>query len=438
MDTRIKELVDLTKEKFGLDAYFLHTWNIYSDKNVMNETDYTLAMEWFPSCIKEHTEDELNPPGTAGIEIDLKRRRFKSVIFVRGKTFANTITFDSPDSEEAIRWIERETGFTYLEQFQIKKKEATKIMFEACINGIPLSPSSEIDLRLDDQGRLVFFSNYGYYDLHETLEKVNNTLTLDDFERMNDTLTFDDEDVKKVAFEQCKLLDFPSDKQEKWLPIYAIEEIYVSHDKKTLPFDIIEDRHSYIIVDQLMEWDAPIHEKFKQHPLNVENNFVTVVTVEQAFSFAPHPDTSPLTKHEQKKTIKEVLDFLRKEFPQDTGKWVLTSLHRRNRYIIAELKQVQDKRAFQRKLKVFIDSTHFQAMNYFDNQSFLEMYKHYPASAAVKMSKEEAFEKIKTTIELTPVFVYDFEEQRYLLCKKIDSSYGVLAHNGELIELDEV
>ena len=423
MDSRIKALVDLTKVKFGLDNYFLHTWNIYCDKNMMNGTNYILTMEWFPNGIKEQTEDELNPPGTAIVELDLKSSRLKSIIFVEGKTFTNTITFNCPDSEEAIRWIERETGFTYLEHFQIKIEETEKIMFEACINGIPLSPSGLIELRLDNQGRLTGFSNYGHFLSQKTLEKVNNTLTLDN------------EHIKQIAYEQCKLINFPSSKEEKWLSIYAIEEIYVAPDKKTLPFDIIGDRHSHINIDQVMEWDAPIHEKFKRHPLKFENN---PVTVEQAFSFAPHPDTFPLTKHEQEKTTKVVLDFLRREFPQDTGKWVLNSLHRSDRYIIANLKQAQDIKAFQKKLKVFIDATSFQAINYMDTDCFLEMYKDYLPSTAKKINKEEAFEKIKTTIELTPVFVYDFEEQRYILCKKIDSSYGVLAHNGALIELDEV
>lgn len=423
MDVRIKELVDFTKVKFGLDNYFLHTWNIYCNKNEINGTDYTLTMEWYPNWIKEQTEDELNPPGTALVELDLKSSRLKSIIFVGGKTFANTVTFNSPDSEEAIRWIERETGFTYLEHFQIKNKETEKIMFEACINGIPLSPSGLMELRLDDQGRLTFFSNYGHFLSQKTVKKVKNTLTLDN------------EHVKQIAYEQCKLLDFPSSKEEKWLSIYAIEEIYVAHDKKTLPFELIADKHSYITIDQVMEWDAPIHETFKRHPLKFENN---PVTVEQAFSFAPHPDTFPLTKHEQKKTTRVVLDFLRMEFPQDTGKWTLTSLHRSDRYIIAELKQAKDKKAFQKKLKVFIDAASFQAKNYFDRDWILEMYKDYLPPAAKKINKKEAFEKIKTTIELTPVFVYDFEEQHYILCKKIDSSFGVLAHNGELIELDEV
>lgn len=423
MDSRIKELVDFTKVKFGLDNYFLHTWNIYCNKNEINGTDYTLTMEWFPNGTKEQTEDELNPQGTAVVELDLKSSRLKSIIFVGGKTFANTLTFHSPDSEEAIRWIEQETGFTYREQFQIKIKETETIMFKACINGIPLSPSCLIELRLDNQGRLTFFSNYGHFLSQKTLEKVNNTLTLDN------------EHIKQIAYEQCKLIDFPSSKEEKWLSIYAIEEIYVAPDKKTLPFELIADKHSYITIDQVMEWDAPLHEKFKRYPIKFENN---PVTVDQAFSFTPHPDTLPLTKHEQEKANKVVLDFLRREFPQDTGKWVLNFLHRRDGYIIAGLKQAQNVKVFQNKLKVFINATSFQAINYMDTDWFLEMYKDYLPPAAKKINKKEAFEKIKTTIELTPVFVYDFKEQRYILCKKIDSSYGVLAHNGALIELDEV
>lgn len=215
-----------------------------------------------------------------------------------------------------------------------------------------------------------------------------------------------------------------------------MEELYVSNDKKTtIPFEVMVDRRSYLKIEKMMEWDTPIHEKFAERQLSLTND---CVTPEQAFSFMPHPDTLPLTKHDQEMAIAGVLAFLRKEFPNNTANWMLNSLHRDKRYIIAELKQIENIRVPQRKLKVFIDSTHYEAVNYFDNQLFLEMFERYASSDVVTTSKEAAFEKIQSKLELTPVYVYDFEQKRYRLCGKLDCQYGVLATSGDVIELDEV
>ncbi|MED0669602.1 hypothetical protein P4S95_05105 [Aneurinibacillus aneurinilyticus] len=422
MDSRLQELVDFTKEEIGLESYYLHTANIYWDKSIFNNTDYTLLMEWFPNGIMERTEEDLNPPGTAVVELDLKTRRFKSIIFVGEKTLINTLVFDKHDSKKIIRWIEQKTGLVYHEQFQIKKKEGTKTIFQACFHGIPASPSGYIEVKLDDVGRLLFFSISGSFPSNDLVEAIDYTLTFD-------------HDVKQVAHKHLKLLELPSSKQEKWLSMYTMEEIYVYNNRKIrIPFEI-NVHSSYVKVDQVIEWDSPINKKFERQQLNLRNDSITA---EQAFSFESHPDTLPLTKHEQDITIAEVLDFLRKEFPKDTAKWVLVSLYRDRGYIIAELKQAQDIRAFQRKLKVFIDSTKYKALNYFDNQYFLATLKHYHASDTVNITKEEAFEKIKNKIELTPVYVYDFEQKSYVLCGKLGSQYGVLANTGDVMELDKV
>ena len=54
MDIRIKELVELTRKKFGLSNYYLQEHQFYRSVNEFNETVYTLSMEWFP----DHTVQE--------------------------------------------------------------------------------------------------------------------------------------------------------------------------------------------------------------------------------------------------------------------------------------------------------------------------------------------------------------------------------------------
>ena len=75
MDERIKQLVDMTAEKFSLDNYYLAEYNINRDVELFQETIYTLSMEWLPEGEKSE-EEGLNPPGSAIIELDIHNERF--------------------------------------------------------------------------------------------------------------------------------------------------------------------------------------------------------------------------------------------------------------------------------------------------------------------------------------------------------------------------
>src|SRR5690625_2757960 len=111
MDDRIRALIDYTKSKFGLNNYFLKRHELYRDVNMFNETEYTLSMEWFPNHITDDEGDEdLNPQGTAVIDVDVQDRTFNSVVFVEGVSYANGIIFSDYDTQDIIKWIEKETG----------------------------------------------------------------------------------------------------------------------------------------------------------------------------------------------------------------------------------------------------------------------------------------------------------------------------------------
>lgn len=57
MDIRIKELLDATQQKYGLDNYYLQSHEIYRDVTILGETNYFLSMEWFPAHMKERKGD---------------------------------------------------------------------------------------------------------------------------------------------------------------------------------------------------------------------------------------------------------------------------------------------------------------------------------------------------------------------------------------------
>lgn len=155
MDIRIKELLDATQQKYGLDNYYLHSHEIYRDVTILGETNYFLSMEWFPAHMKEWKGD-YNPEGTAVITIDLQSRNYKSVIFVGGISYANGTPFQNIDFNEVIRWIEDEARIVYGKQFHLEKEQIGEYHFIEKIGSIPVTPGGRIELRFDVEGRLVF------------------------------------------------------------------------------------------------------------------------------------------------------------------------------------------------------------------------------------------------------------------------------------------
>ncbi len=422
MFKRTQELVDFTKEKFGLRDYYLETYSFNRSVNIFNETVYTMSMEWFPThCVGQEYEDE-NPDGTAVITIDVKSRNFESVIFVMGQTFAtNGVNFS--DKNDIIKWIEQETGLTFEQQFQLHKEEEGELHFKECMNGVAVSPSGMIEVNFDQDGRLTLFSAHGHFPAKEMVKIEPYTLT---FEKIED-----------IAKKQVKLIEFPLMEEQRLVSAYAVEEIYVRNDQTaTIPFEVIVDVRGYMKIDKTLVWDEPIGDSSFERK---EITWHEEVSAEQAFSGEPSPDTLPITETEQEKCMIEVRDFLRRVYPSDSGVWILKSLHRESGYIHAIVRaNKQDKRVFQRKINIMIDSESLQAVNYMDNQMMLDMFDEYEEPEKVMISKDKAFEKIKGKFELEPYYVYDFDQNQYVLCGKVDSQFAVHASTGEVLPLDEL
>lgn len=420
MDRRIQELIDFTKTKFGLTNYYLQRHSFYRNVNIFNDTVYTLCMEWFPKHVTEHVDDDSNPEGTAVIEIDVISHKFKRVIFVKGQTFARGgITFCGLDTNDIVKWIEHETGLTHRKQFQLHREGEGELQFKECIDGVAVSPSGFIEIRFDQEKNLTKFSVNGQFPSKEMIKEETYMLSL--------------EMMEHLAKEQLKLIEFSSYDQKKLFSAYGVEEIYVTNDGlSTIPFEMIVDVRSYLEIDKTIYWDEPIHEPFERKEINwIEN-----VTAEQAFSCEPSPDSYPITKIEQDQCVMAVKDFLRQEYPNDSGKWILKTLHQDIGYIQAILRvNHQDNRVFQRKIKVVIDAKSLQVVNYLDNKMMLEMFDEFQTPDKVTVTKEEAYEKIKGLFELTPYYVYDFQQKQYVLCGKLDCQYGVDAGSGEVVLL---
>lgn len=415
MDTRVQELVEYTINKFGLNQYYLENYYFNRTVNSFNETVYTLAMEFFPNHA-EKDDDDLNPDGTVCIEINIENRKFTSVIFVMGKSYTENGFVFNGEMEEIIEWVENETGLTYGKHFQIHKEEKGEVYFKACINSISVSPSGWINIKFNEEGKLTLFSVFGEFPSIEVAEEFS--LNLDKIDHL-----------KK---EQIKLINFPSYEEKKLYSIYAVEEIYITNDgTRTIPFEIFKDEK----VDQTIYWEEPLNTSFERKYIN----WMGEISAEQAFACEPSPDIFPITELEQEKCISAVRDFLRQEYPNDSGKWVLKSLSREKGYIHATLNaNSQDNYVFQRKMKVWIDPEHFKVDNYMDNDVMLETFNEFQPSDKGTITKEDAYEMLEEYFELIPTFVYDEKQQRYVLCGKLDCRYSVNAASGEVVSLDEI
>lgn len=423
MDSQLKKLIDLAKTTFGLNHYYLQSHEFYRSVNSFNETVYTLSMEWFPNHITVHEDDETNPDGAAYIEINVKSRKFKRANFVGDISYADDgVKFSHLNMEDIIKWIEDKTGLMYGKQFQLKREEKGELTFMACHDGVDVLPPGYIDINFNEEGKLTLFSIHGQFPSKELIKEENYSLSLDQLE-----------DLK---MEQLKLIEYFSYEQKRIYPIYVLEEIFVTNDGgATIPFEFFADERYFLTMEQTIFWDEPINEPFQAK----EMNWIEDISAEQAFSCEPSPDSFPITREEQEKCIKAVTDFLRQEYPSDSGNWVLKHLYRDKGYIHATLKAVkQEYQVFQRKIKVWIDPRSFQAVNYMDSNLMLKTFDDFQRPDKVTISKEEAFEKMRDLFELKPYYVYDFKQKQYVLCGKLDCKYGVNAANGKVIALGDL
>ncbi|MET1248983.1 hypothetical protein ABWW58_09370 [Sporolactobacillus sp. STCC-11] len=422
MDTRLKKIIDLTCAKFGLQNYYLDRYQLFRKVNIFNDTEYTLSMEWFPNQGPAHAEDE-NPDGTAVIEIDVNTEKVKSVIFVNNRSFASGVKFD--EKQDMIKWVEKETGLVYRKQFQQKKDETNELSFSECVDGVALFPSGWVEIKCDPQGNLTMFSAYVHAPTEKQVKKDTYSLTLDKIEHLAE---------ERLIFTEIPLFD-----QEERVPVYAIDEIYVTNNcMTTIGYEgIISDMNErpFNLVDKTIYWDKPLGKHRKRKVIH----WTDETTIEQAFSREPNPDSLPIKKSEQKMCIDAVKAFLSREYPDESGKWTLKALYRDKGYILAVVRPVHKNRLLlQRKLTLMIDCNTLHLCNFVDNKPFLDSIDQFQTTGKITVTKEEAYAKIKPFLELKPYYVYDFKQNQYILCGKLDCDYGVNASSGEVVALDKL
>ncbi|MGD6879206.1 hypothetical protein [Bacillus infantis] len=421
MDQRIKKFADSVFEKFGLAEYDLGRTGFYQDSPFQNKTDYTLCMEWFPIGAAAEGDDS-NPEGTAVIEVHIPSGRTRRAIFAGGKTSADGVKFMPGDRGSMIDWIEKETGLSYGQQFMLTNEKGRRLHFSAAVNGTAIYPGGYIELETDEEGRLITFSSYGSFPEAGQVQEEKYALSLEDI----------DEDLLR---EQLIFAQFPNQEKEKWFSLFAIEEVFIRNDRmKTIEFDPI-GMEPKLMVDQVIDWDKPSDVPFERKPIIESED----IGADQAFGGEPHIESCPIREEETDKCTDAVRQVLSREYPGESGQWTLKTLRRSRGCIDAVLrKSGHDFSVFKRKLTVVIDAHSYEPRNYIDNRMMLDMFDGYQVPREKTVDKDEAFEKLKSYFFLKPVYVYDVEKEKYVLCGKLDCRHAVDAETGEIVLLDDI
>src|SRR5699024_8222238 len=231
------------------------------------------------------------------------------------------------------------------------------------------------------------------------------------------------------------LVDFPLYEQEKLLPIYVVEDIFITNNKsETLPFEVFSSEKSFTTIDQTIEWEQPNNETFDRKDID----WTADVSVEEAFAHEPSLDSFSLTRDEEEKCVEAVKNCLCQEYKDESGQWILHTLHREKSYIHATLREKKRTRhLFQRKLVIFIDPQTFTSINFIDNEPMLDMYDGYDRSSEeVTITKDQAYAKLFNNVQLEPYYVYNYEQETYVLCGKLECDQAVQALTGEIVDIN--
>ena len=422
MDIRIRQLIESVKEKYHLGNYHLKRHHFYDEVTALNKTSYILCMEWFPTQVEADEDEELNPEGTAVIEVDVKTGETKRVIFVGGKSYADQPILRDFGTESVIRWIEQETGLSYWKQFSLSDETERKMIFKACIEGVDCHPAGILEVQFDASGSLTLYSRTGLFP--------SKLIT------HNETLQVTIEECGKIIMSQLKRKDIPIFPEEKLLPVLYFDKVFIQNRGRTIiGEDFWEDNRPGFHLGEVLRWESPCTEPFRK----VDLEWIMEVSAEQALADRQSTDHLPPGKEELDTCRASVMEFMRQEYPDESGIWVLDEIYREKGYIFAILKKEGVSfNAFERKLKVIIDPKLEKAVQYFDNKWMAEQYKSFPLAGTPYISEPEALEKIKGLFELKPAYLYDFNEGEYVYGGILDCSYGVNAATGELVHLGDL
>ena len=183
-----------------------------------------------------------------------------------------------------------------------------------------------------------------------------------------------------------------------------------------------------------MEWAEPLHGTIERKFID----YTKEVSADEAFN-AGTEDHVTLTDEQVQVCITLVHNALRMEYPDDSGKWRLKELRPAHSHIEAFCYASNpDNTLFRPKVALMIDKESMTVINLIDNEAMFDVFDAFAPAQPPNVDHETAFENMVPYITLDPVYVYDTELKKYILCGLIDSEQAVDAVTGEILELRDL
>jgi hypothetical protein len=419
MDKRLQKIADDIKVKFGLDDYKLETYSIHKERNSFGEAYYKFNMEFYPNEISGEPEEDLNPAGTAIIDYNIQKEFVESVVFVEDKSLSTKTHFPNKTEAEVGNWIESVTGLIYGDDFVMTEVLENGYHFSPNIRDVEITPVGMIDVEFDHDGKLTSYNLFDPIPTYENIELAEFTLTL--------------EEIEPLVRRQLQLVNFPVEAEKKFVPVYAMEEVYVILDgSRVIPF--LDHEREEVKVDEIIEWNEPLNEELVRGHVDL----VSEATADEAFEGKGIGEKLEVTADQIEHAKDVVRDVFRSEYPEESGMWKLETLQRLEHFIKATCIMVETATSvFNRQLVVLINPETMTLLNYVDNGEVFEIFDTFTPAEKAVVSSVDAFEKIVSYISLTPTYVYDSNTEKYILCGLLDAAEGVNAVTGEIVALTD-
>ncbi|BAC15042.1 hypothetical protein ACFQ4N_12910 [Oceanobacillus iheyensis] len=420
MNQQVKRLIEDTKNKWNLSTYTLESHSFFQEKMDSNELGFVLSMTWKLNGSIENA-DELS---TINIDLNVDNGNVRRILFTNyNNNLEETLFPDMDDIEDIIEWIETQSTLEFGRQFTLVDQSETELLFQASVDNISVFPSGSIQIKFNEDGKLVHFSVDGVFPDESQLDWEPFALTSDI--------------TKPIAEDQIQLIEIPSEDKEAWIPIFVVSSVFITNDgKKTISYNEVERPKSYINKDTVLRWTEP--KEGTLQPVNLEPKLE--YSEAEVFSQVDVMNNDlPISTEDQLSLTEGIIEFLQQNYPQDSGKWRLTGVWRDAGYIFGQVLPVEkDSKVIEHKINVVFDSQTLDVLNYVDTESLLNMYDFLSPAETPTLTEEQAAEKLVPNVDISPVYVYDKSTSRYCLCGKLDSNFGVHAVTGELVSLDEL
>ncbi|MCR2821290.1 hypothetical protein [Lederbergia panacisoli] len=406
----IQKWIAEIEKSWGLEHFDLKNASIKRDASAIKTTEYKLEMEWFPAGAE--LEEESNPPGTVYAEVNLTYGFLTSFIVVMSEDFRkNPPMLTGIELDDVVAWIESNARLKYDVDFrlQMKNKEGdlTEYFFSSILNGRKVSPGGYIEVKVNKQGSIVFYSLSGFF--HGLYPKI-------EIDQKESVLNLDEFKEKQVVL-------FGMPEENGYRLLYGVDEAFID----VVPESLILNWDEEDPAEEICFSDGVVgtvwEEFYESQKISEEEMLLNI----------PHPDCLPISEDEKNEFVKVISNYLKVNRPKDSGKWQVENIERHNGLLHADIVPINYVDRILDKLKFLYDANEHVLLHVLDKREIFSEMKDIPI-LDVKVTKEEALELLEKDIFFEPYYIFDFDKKVVRPTQRIDCHEFVNAVTGEKVQ----